>query len=111
MLRGTWSAQPDRDGVTCTGEWTLEDEAGQTVASGTWSARKLDNAWQGSWRALADGGRSAAGTWTAEMKPSRSSKFSDLFEAALAEVVSGAWRADDRHSGAWSIRTAPEERQ
>jgi hypothetical protein len=59
------------------------DQAGATVAAGTWAARKDQKVWKGSWQARGRSGQLYSGTWRAQPQLPSSAGFSELFEFAL----------------------------
>ncbi len=63
------------------------DPAGRPLASGTWSARKAKEKWEGRWQAEAEGGRKQAGSWTAEGGRPGSAPLFALFRTALDQMV------------------------
>ncbi len=48
------------------GSWTVMDQAGPTVADGTWAASKDQKIWKGSWQARVRSGQLYSGTWRAQ---------------------------------------------
>ena len=58
FLRGRWSAQilPDTKNAA-NGSWALFSESNQVVLEGTWSARKSESGWRGTWSARIQKGR------------------------------------------------------
>lgn len=105
-LMGTWTAVPDTTHNTVTGTWTLMDAQGKTAAFGGWSAVKSNDRWTGAWRANVTGRTGEySGTWTSSIDLKPNTKFVDLFERAMQNIVSGTWSAGAQ-SGAWSIRAA-----
>jgi hypothetical protein len=104
---GTWDATLGDDPETVLGNWTMLDQSGATLAAGTWSARKDERIWKGSWQARLASGQLYSGTWQAQSQLRSPSHFSELFEFALTKAASGAWHMGNAHSGGWSIRTSP----
>lgn len=100
-LRGRWIGQAlaGRPG-TMQGSWTLTDDVGKTILSGTWSARKTGPRWQGSWSAQDQFGRTLSGAWKADGPNIRGKNLQDLFEQTLKEQISGLWRSR-RQQGRW----------
>ena len=87
-----------------TGTWTVIDAQSRVIARGVWSAAKSASAWNGNWRAAAEGRAGEyTGTWTAKPGLKGSATFSELFAAAAKSAVSGTWRAGSQ-SGAWTIQ-------
>jgi hypothetical protein len=106
---GTWTGVPDTTRGTVMGQWTLNDAQGKPVASGAWSAAKSATRWTGAWRAIVAGRTGEySGTWTSSVDLEVDGGFVDLFEKAVATIVSGTFRVGS-HSGAWSIRAARKE--
>jgi hypothetical protein len=102
---GTWIGDDLSTGAA-SGTWTLQDGAGKTVMSGTWSASKSPKGWNGTWRALLAGQSGGySGTWSANLRLAPNARLAELFEAAVKEVVGGSWKAGP-YSGSWSIRAA-----
>ena len=108
-FRGTWDATPGRDPDTVLGNWTVMDQAGATVADGTWSARKAEKIWKGSWQARGRSGQQYAGTWRAQSQLPPSTQFAELFEFALTKIAGGTWQMSTAYSGTWSIRAYPRQ--
>jgi hypothetical protein len=108
-FRGTWDATLGHDPDTVLGSWTVTDQAGATVATGTWAARKGEKAWKGSWQARAGSGQLFSGTWRAQSQLPASTPFSELFEFALTKIASGTWQIGTAYSGTWSIRAYPRQ--
>ena len=101
---GTWTHTVDSATGAVSGNWTLIDAQGRTLARGGWSAVKSPTGWTGAWRATsAASSGEYAGTWRASSTLKANAPFADLFQAALEAVVSGTWQAGPQ-SGAWSIR-------
>jgi len=106
-LTGSWTAQPHQESGGVTGRWSLFDAAGKTVVQGGWSATKTPKAWDGAWRASVTGQTvEYSGTWTGETPLSTEAGLVQMFESALAAVVTGTWKMD-ADSGSWSIRAYP----
>jgi len=102
-LAGSWTGRLGEDPNVVTGAWTLFDPGGRTIASGAWSARKLDQRWEGTWRARDLTRQNLAGSWTQRSPVLPASRLSGLFDSALSKITSGGWRSESK-SGAWSIR-------
>ena len=108
-LMGTWTAVLNPTSGTVTGTWELLNAQGGQVANGAWSAAKSATQWNGAWRAVVAGRDGEfSGTWTAAVDLEVQGSFDDLFEKAVATIVSGNWRVGSQ-SGAWSIRAAKRE--
>ncbi len=107
-LRGTWSANAGDNPDIGLGQWTMLDASGRVIAGGTWSARKAEQRWEGSWRARDPSGHTYSGSWTAQLPLQPPAHFSDMLELSLSKVVSGGWRTARGRAGAWSIRAYTE---
>ena len=105
-FRGTWTATLADDPYTVTGTWTLINQAGQTLAGGTWSARKDEKTWVGGWRARGSANQLYAGSWQADSPLPSPGPISALFEFSLNEIARGTWTMGN-YAGAWSIRAYP----
>jgi hypothetical protein len=103
-LRGRWVGQslPDEPN-RAHGSWTLTNDAGKTVMSGTWSARKASKGWEGTWSARDRGGRSAGGTWRAAMPGESKASLQSMLERCLKEEIAGTWRSGGR-KGSWWLK-------
>lgn len=103
-LRGRWIGQalPDEPDVM-QGSWTLKDDGGRTLLTGTWTARKKGAGWQGSWSASVKDGRTAAGTWMADEPNARGKTLEELFIRTSKEQISGSWRSG-RQEGYWWLK-------
>ena len=105
VFQGTWTTTPSSEADVGIGTWRVIDASGKTQVEGYWSARKINNEWYGSWRAeVSNRGGVYSGTWDSSAKLPATSRFSDLLEAAVGEVVSGVWDISSRSGGTWSIR-------
>ena len=100
---GTWNAAPGPASDTVAGNWSLQDQKGAEVATGTWAAAKEGKVWKGTWQARGSSGQVYAGTWNAQVELPATSQFAELFEAAIAKALSGSWGMAN-HTGAWTIR-------
>ncbi len=100
---GTWDAAPGQSADTLAGTWALRDQNGAELAAGTWAAGKEGKLWKGTWQARRASGQVYNGTWRAQVELPGTSRFSDLFEAAIFHAVSGGWRRGAA-AGAWTIR-------
>jgi hypothetical protein len=103
MFAGTWNAAPGETPDTIAGTWSLRDQNGTELATGTWAAGKDSKVWKGIWQARRPSGQVYDGTWRAHVELHVTSHFSDLFEAGIANAVSGSWRMGN-FAGAWTIR-------
>jgi len=108
VFQGVWSAVPGEAPDTMIGSWSLRDQNGTELAAGTWAAGKGAKVWRGTWQARRSSGQVYDGTWSAPVELPASSHLSDLFEAAIAKSLSGAWRMG-AYAGAWTIRSAKRE--
>ncbi len=104
-ISGGWTARAGTEPNTGTGAWTLYDHSGKTIAAGSWSARKAEKAWEGSWSARLPDGKVLSGKWATQAPLNPVASFTELFESAAKDVLSGTWQHGG-DSGAWSIRTA-----
>jgi hypothetical protein len=103
MLGGTWTAAPGGAPDTMAGNWSLRDQTGTELATGTWAAGKDGKVWKGTWQARRPSGQIYDGTWRAQADLPVTSQLPAMFEAALAKSVSGSWRMAS-YGGAWTIR-------
>lgn len=104
IFTGTWSLAPDSSSKSATGGWTLTGPGGAMLMRGSWSADKHTTGWNGVWRATVEGRSSEyTGSWSAELPHMRNARFTELFEAAVKQAVSGLWTGGNE-SGSWSIR-------
>jgi len=106
---GTWDATLGDNPNAVLGNWTVMDQAGATVAAGTWAARKDQKIWKGTWQARGRSGQLYSGTWRAQSHLPASNGFSELFESALTKIASGTWQVGTAYSGIWSIRSYPRQ--
>jgi hypothetical protein len=100
---GTWNASAGAAPDTVTGTWSLLDPNGAELASGTWAAGKDGKVWKGTWQARRPSGQVYDGTWRSQVELPGTAPIPRLFEAALANAVSGNWRMGNL-AGAWTIR-------
>jgi hypothetical protein len=100
---GTWNAVPGKTPDTVSGSWSLRDQNGTEVATGTWAAAKEDKGWKGTFQARRPSGQIYNGSWGAQVELSTTSQLSALFEAAIAKAVSGNWGTGG-NLGGWTIR-------
>lgn len=103
VFAGTWNASPGASPDTVGGAWSLRDQNGAELATGTWAAGKAGKFWKGTWQARRPSGQVYDGTWRARAAMSGGSPFTALFQAAIAQAVSGNWRMANL-GGAWTIR-------
>ena len=105
---GTWDAVPGAVQDTANGTWSLRDQNGAELASGTWAAGKEGNVWKGTWQARRASGQIYNGTWRTQVELPTKSQFSEMFEAAITKAVSGTWGMGS-YIGAWTIRVYPQK--
>jgi hypothetical protein len=107
ILRGAWSGQllPGRNDAAH-GSWTLENDAGDMLMQGTWSAEKSRRGWQGTWTARTAPDRIYSGTWSAFMSGTPAKTFEDMLNATLENDVAGRWRYGSSEGG-WWLRSTP----
>ena len=104
VFNGTWSLAPNSTPQSAGGGWTLSDAKGTTVMRGAWSAEKHATGWNGTWQATVEGRAGEYnGSWSADFPQVRNAKFTELFEAAAKQAISGLWTGGS-DSGSWSIR-------
>jgi len=100
-LTGGWTVQAHPESGSVAGSWSLFDASGKTVIQGGWSANKA------AWRATIWGQTAEySGTWAADKPLSGEASLAQMFESALAAVVTGTWESGGR-TGSWSIRAYP----
>jgi hypothetical protein len=101
MLRGTWSAEISPGSRNrAQGSWTLLSDGGEILMQGTWSARKADREWQGSWTARTSNGGSFSGTWSAYLPDFTGKSLGEMLERTAVKQVAGSWQSG-RHQGNW----------
>lgn len=104
VFSGTWSLAPNSTPQSASGAWTLSDTKGATLMRGAWSAEKHATGWNGTWQATVESRAGEYnGSWSADFPHVRNAKFTDLFEAAAKQAISGLWTGGSE-SGSWSIR-------
>jgi len=96
---GTWNSVPGEAPDTVAGHWSLRDQNGAELATGTWAAGKEGRVWKGTWQVRRPSGQVYDGSWRAPVELPAGSHF----EAAIAKAVSGNWGLG-RLAGAWTIR-------
>ena len=101
-FRGTWSAEivPGKPNVG-NGSWGVFDENGRMVMNGTWSAKKDETGWHGTFTASIPHGRSVSGSWKAGMSGSPAKTFEDMLKRALEKEVPGSWRVGEQEGNWW----------
>lgn len=107
-LRGRWIGQAlasDLDVIH--GSWALTSEAGKTLLTGTWSARKTGLGWQGTWSARDRFRRTLSGTWKADEPGTRGKSLQQLLEQTLEKQMSGSWRRRGLQ-GHWWLKGSPQ---
>jgi hypothetical protein len=110
VFAGTWSASFAVDTPNAAiGAWKLVDETGvKVLMRGTWSARKVQGAWRGSWAARVEGGGAASGQWTADAKTAAAAKtFRELLALTAETQIGGTWRTSHNHGNWWLKPLAP----
>jgi hypothetical protein len=103
---GRWSAQAlpgEPDEVQ--GSWSMVNDAGDTVAQGTWSARRSKGGFKGKWWARTATGGSFKGTFEAHLPGFKGKTLEDMFVATKTAQISGFWRMGRAH-GAWYLKGA-----
>src|SRR5215469_3128696 len=103
-LGGAWGAEiSPRNPDSTAGYWTLLNDAGERMLSGTWSARRTGSHWNGTWMARTTQGRSFSGVWDADIEGSKAPTFVDMLRQSFEREVAGTWRSG-RYSGSWWIK-------
>jgi hypothetical protein len=108
VYRGKWSAQalPGTQNAAH-GSWTLLNDNAQTIAEGTWLAKKSARSWQGTWTArVAKSQRSFSGTWEADLPDLKGKGFEEMFKQTLQKQIGGVWRSG-RLQGNWWLKGSP----
>ncbi|MBK9170753.1 MAG: hypothetical protein IPM24_25310 [Bryobacterales bacterium] len=108
VLMGAWTARRDAAGVDGWGTWTLTEPSGKLLAEGTWSARKVLDAWEGGWMAEVKSGISQSGSWKAETELPAEAHLIRFFESAIGAIQRGEFDAVGGKSGTWAIRAAEQ---
>ena len=107
LFDGTWTLAPDSTQRSASGAWTLSGAGGATIMRGTWSADKHETGWNGVWSASPEGGKEEyIGSWSAQHPHVRNAPFSELFAAAVKDVLDGLWTGGNA-SGTFSLRYVP----
>lgn len=111
VYRGKWIGQalPGQPNALH-GSWTLSGQTGNTILSGTWSARKAGRELQGTWSAQDQYGRSVSGTWRAEAPELTGRSLQQTLGLSLERTISGTWRGG-RLSGNWWIKGSSTSRR
>jgi hypothetical protein len=94
-----------KDGLALDGTWNLVSRAGQVLLTGTWSARKRDGAWDGTWTAQPENGPVYEGAWSARVRIPPKSVFSDMLDAARKAAVTGGWETRGGLRGGFTVWT------
>jgi hypothetical protein len=103
-LRGRWSAQAlPGSADEMQGSWSMIDDAGDTVARGTWSARRSKRGFQGKWQARAATGAIYKGSFEAHLPGFKGKTLQDMFAGTRTAQISGFWRMG-RAEGAWYLK-------
>jgi hypothetical protein len=101
VLRGTWSGQTlPHSPNTVRGSWTLFNEASELLLQGTWSARKTNKGWQGSWTARTSIGGAFTGSWSADLSDFKGETIEDMLKRTAEMQIAGYWRSG-RQQGNW----------
>jgi hypothetical protein len=106
IFHGNVSAQAlPTSGNALVGSWTLANEDWAIVMQGTWSGKKSERGWAGTWRARTQAGEIFDGTWQAVPPTGFKGKtFEDLFRAIGDVQISGYWKTRGGSSGAWWLK-------
>ena len=92
------------------GSWSMVNDAGDTVAQGTWSAQRSKRGFQGKWcGAHADGRLLSTAASRPTSPASRARRSQDMFAATKIAQISGFWRMG-RAKGAWYLKSAQRAR-
>ena len=104
VFHGAWSAQilPSSPNAA-RGSWTLFNDANEMVMSGTWSARKTGQDWQGTWTARTAAGQSFSGTWDADLGGFVGKAIKDMLVRTAEKEVGGSWRSGP-YQGNWWLK-------
>jgi hypothetical protein len=102
-LAGTWNAVPGEAPDTIAGSWSLRDQNGSELATGTWAAGKEGKVWKGTWQARRASSQVYDGSWRAPSELPATARLPGLLEAAISNAISGSWRMGS-YAGAWTIR-------
>ena len=104
VFRGTWSAQTSPQSPnSARGSWMLLNEASEIVLQGTWSMRKMNQGWQGSWTARVAKGQTFSGTWNADLADFSGKTIERMLVRTIEKEVAGSWRSG-RHQGNWWLK-------
>jgi hypothetical protein len=106
-FHGKWTAvTSSRTPDWAYGAWIMQNEAGDIILQGTWSARKTGAGWKGTWSARVNSGQKYSGSWTASSPNPSSETFAGMLDAAAKERASGTW-STDQLAGSWSLKRDP----
>jgi hypothetical protein len=109
-LHGRWIGEViPQDPSSAHGSWTLAGPSGKAALTGTWAAHKTPKGWHGTWSAKTAAGRTAAGTWKADLTSNSKATLQDFMELLLDQALSGTWRSG-RLSGSWWLESKPRPR-
>jgi len=100
-LRGMWSGEvsgPSRNAAK--GSWTLLSDTGEVIQQGTWSARKTEKGWTGTWLAKDAGGGALSGSWNAELAGFAGKTLEEMLQRTSEKQVAGGWQSG-RYQGYW----------
>jgi hypothetical protein len=104
IFRDTWSAQTSRQNPNAArGSWTLLNEAGEIILTGTWSARKMGQDWQGTWTSQARKGAPLSGIWNADLAGFSGKTIHAMLERTAERDVAGSWRTRG-YQGNWWLK-------
>ena len=101
-MRGKWIGQtlPGQPNEA-QGSWTLSNDSGKTVMTGTWSAKKTAGGWQGSWSAEDRAGKHVSGTWKADPNPHLKGTLQSMLELTSKQEIAGTWRSGGVRGDWW----------
>lgn len=103
-FRGRWWASAiGKIHNAASGSWTLLSESNQIILEGTWSARKAEQSWRGTWSARVGRGAPLSGTWTSNTPDITAKTFEDLLQVTIDKQVAGSWNSG-RMQGNWSLQ-------
>lgn len=111
MMQGMWLAEISKGSPNAaSGSWSMLNDAGEVVLQGTWSARKMGQGWEGSWRARVATGRSLSGTWSASLGEFKGKTFQEMLELTMQKQIGGAWQSG-RYQGYWWLEGSSPKRR
>jgi hypothetical protein len=110
-MRGTWLAQVSQGTPNAaSGSWSLLNDAGEIVLTGTWSARKTSKSWEGSWAARAKNGRALSGTWSAALADFKGKTMQEMLALTIEKQIGGAWQSGS-YQGNWWLEGSGKKRR